>query len=43
MRCGCALRWLERRYSYARMTYIYKHRPQLLGRIMQRSVLACLQ
>ena len=43
VRCGCALRWLENRYSFARITYLYKHRPQLLGRAMQRAVLACVR
>jgi hypothetical protein len=39
--CTCKLRWLEKRYSFARISYIYMHRPLLLARIIDRAVAAC--
>jgi hypothetical protein len=39
--CTCKLRWLEKRYGFARISYIYMHRPLLLARIIDRAVAAC--
>lgn len=39
--CICALRWLERRYSFQRITYVVKYEPVLFARIIDRARNAC--
>ena len=39
--CTCTLRWIEKRYSYSRITYIFNNQPFVLARILKRASMAC--
>jgi hypothetical protein len=39
--CRCALRWIERHYSYKQFVSIYLNSPQRMRKIMLRAVNAC--
>lgn len=39
--CRCALQWIERRYSYARLVTIARTDPRRMVRIVLASVRAC--
>lgn len=41
--CRCALRWLERRYSYAALISLYRLHPVRYRRVAVRAVLACIR
>jgi hypothetical protein len=39
--CRCALRWIERHYTYRQVVAIYLHDQPRMRKIMLRAVLAC--
>jgi hypothetical protein len=39
--CRCALRWLERHYSYRRIIWLFVHDPARMRRISFRAISAC--
>jgi hypothetical protein len=39
--CRCALRWLERRYTYQRLVSIFRNDPRRFSRIALAAVTAC--
>ena len=40
-KCLCALRWIERRYTYRQIVTIYLHDPSRMRSIMVSAVRAC--
>jgi len=41
--CRCSLRWIERHYTYGKLTWIYVHDKARMRRIMTSAVVACLR
>lgn len=39
--CRCALRWLERRYTYQQIATVYLHDQVRFRRILIRAIVAC--
>jgi hypothetical protein len=40
--CRCALRWIERRYTYRKLAWIYAHDKARMRKIMVSSASACV-
>ena len=41
--CRCALRWIERRYTYRQISWIYVHDRARMRKIMVNAAYACVR
>ena len=41
--CRCALRWIERRYTYRKLSWIYIHDKARMRKIMTNAAYACVR
>ena len=41
--CRCALRWIERRYTYRQISWIYVHDTARMRKIMVSAAYACVR
>lgn len=41
--CHCALRWIEKRYTYRKLSWIYVHDKARMRKIMVSAAYACVR